>query len=311
MAVKILLSKLIYDLPSSTYHSVRNTYSSSQLKEADKNIEMFHSIYIAKTIEKGRNASAFDSGTYIHTGVMEPHKLDDECAVFPGSIRRGEKWDAFEEKHKGKAIITNKEKEICETCIANVKASPIAMGYVNNGTPEVSLFIKIGVSRTFGNIYAIKEMKVLTRDGWIDTPKLPENLIIFIIKVRADVLGKDFVWDLKSTSGNAKDKKEMESKSSDFTYDLSAALYFDMFSLVIPTLKKFAWTFVSKSNGTCKTYRATKDNILVGRAKYVNALRNIASGIVNEWSFPDEEGELDTNYWDRPRIKELETLKPV
>ena len=151
------------------------------------------------------------------------------------------------------------------------------MESLKEGKPEVSLFVRIGVSHQ-GNIYALDFKKVLTKDGWKKSESLPKGFETIIIKVRADKINKRAIVDIKTSSGDVRKRGLMKKKICDYKYDLSAALYFDIFSLLeeYVNLKDFIWIFISKDDGATRVYRASKMNILVGRAKYVTALRNIA-----------------------------------
>ncbi len=292
--------KLIDDLAQEEYHQISGTFSSSQLKDMLKDEELFIAKYIDKTIPREASA-AFDVGTYLHTGILEPHKLESDCIIYDG-IRRGEKWDSFQAKHKTKTIVTKKQQEKALGLIKAVKDSPIAMEYVDRGEPEISLFVNITVDR--GIIYAPKFNKVLTSGGWIDGIFKPSGKEVnIVLKVRADCLGDDFILDVKSTSGSAKNEKSIQGTITYWSYDLSASLYLDLFTLMRPKLKEFVWTFASKDCLNSKTWRATPKNILVGRAKYMKAVFKMASLMKNQWQLYDELGELE------PEPSELRYLK--
>ncbi len=278
------LHKLIRDMSSEEYHSTPNSYSSTQFKDLLDDEDVFIKKYIEKTVEREQIA-AFDVGTYFHTGVLEPHKLKDDCIVFPGKVRRGKEWDRFKKKHGSKAIVTQSQKDQAEGLVKAVANSPIAQGYLD-GDPEVSLFVSIIISA--GRIYAPAFNKVLTKDGWEDTGA-NKALVGFgmTVKVRADTLGARYISDLKSTTGNARSNRSMRAKIKNYDYDLSAALYLDLFSLVRPDLNEFVWIFASKDLFNSKSYRASQDNIHVGRAKYMKAMIKLADCAQNNWQSVD------------------------
>lgn len=269
---------LIRGLDINEYHQKLGGYSSSQFKDLLDDEDVFIAKHIEKTIGREESA-AFDVGTYFHCGILEPHKLNVDCVVFPGKIRRGKDWEVFKEKNKSRTIVTESQKEQAEGLVRAVRNSPVAQDYLD-GEAEVSLLTKIIVS--CGQIYAPYFAKRLTRTGWVKDLTKVEGFEM-TVKVRADMLGDAYISDLKSTTGNAKSNRSMRDKISHYHYDLSAALYMDMFSLLNPRIREFVWIFASKELFNSKSYRASPKNILVGRAKYMKAMIKMADCAANDW----------------------------
>ena len=285
--------KLVLDMTSNEYHSEREHFSSSQLKDILYSEELFYKKHITKELEREENA-VFDIGTYFHTAVLEPHLLDKECAVYE-STRHGAKWETFKLENKGKAIITKGEKVKAMNCVAAIRQCPISMAYVNMGTPEVSAFLRLYVYED--RIYYLRGENtfVMTYSGWktLD-PDYSEGIVDAIyeksavevgVKVRADSIALEGVTvsDLKSSSGDVSDEFSVKNKTSDYCYDLSAALYLDIFSAVIgKQYTDFIWLYASKDlhdklkAPIGKPWRASANNILIGRSKWTRAIIDIA-----------------------------------
>ena len=303
------LHTIISDLNQEEYHSTSGTFSSSQFKDLLEDEEIFVNKYIRKTVEK-EHIPAFDVGTYFHTGVLEPHKLTKECIVYEGKVRRGERWDAFKAKHKGKVILTPSQRDSSVRLIEAVQDSPVAMGYVERGKPEISFFCEILIYG--GEIYAPNYGVKLTRAGWVEGEldrAEAKKATRLVVKVRADSLGEeyDFILDLKSTTGNARSANSMRTKISYYHYDLSASLYLDLFSLAAgKVIDTFIWTFASKDMHNCKSYKASLSNVLVGRAKYMKAMLTLASLQSSDWQIADSLGILEPQSFELEHIRESE-----
>jgi hypothetical protein len=296
----MVYNKLITDMSSEDYHGTGNTFSSSQLKTMLEDPEIFYKKYVSKEIARESN-SAFDVGTYFHCAVLEPHLLEKECVVYPGAIRRGKEWDDFKAANVGKAIISKTELVTANNLIKAVNESPISMHYLSLSKPEVSAFVEVYVMGKEVFSFRDDECFCLTSSGWVTTSLdfEPEDIKDFgvklVIKVRADALGigHGIISDLKSTTGNAKKTHEMQNKVASYQYDLSAALYLDVFTMATgEEYHTFVWIFASKDVGNCKSYKASDRNIMVGRAKYKKALVDLAKYVSNGWSFTDELGEI-------------------
>lgn len=277
-------------MSSEKYHSTPNSVSSTQLKTILEDATLFYEKYIAKTIDK-EEADAFGVGTYFHTAILEPHLLDSETIVYTKGYRTGADWEKFKKKHAGKAILTPAMQATADKLVSRVKESATCSQWLEGIKPEISLFTELVVLD--GKIYAPEYNKVLTlQNGWIEEEYLDHEETIpvrVIVKVRADALGDTFVADLKSTSGDTRSRVEMAEKISHYDYDLSAALYLDLFSLVRPKVDKFVWIFASKDKANAHPWIASPTNILVGRAKWMTAIREYAKHAATNWNFETED----------------------
>lgn len=301
----MISNQLIYDLSNKEYHGGEGIYSSSQMKAMIEDPEVFYKKYISKELEQKRIA-AFDVGTYFHTAILEPHKLEEECAVFTGGIRRGKEWDAFMAEHGHKAIITQAEYESAQRMIEAVKASPICMGVLKGAKSEVSASIVIYV---YSNaVFTIRENKLyrLFLGGWkLDATDIEEVLewgVRIQIKARADSINveRGIISDLKSTTGNVKSVHEVKTTVANYDYDLSAAFYMDIFTMCAERImESFIWIFASKDAGVAKAYQASEESIKVGRAKWRKAAIDLAFYINRDWKFSDSLGEIGPVLYNR------------
>lgn len=246
---------------------------------------------------------AFDIGSLFHTAVLEPHKLEKEFAIYQGAVRKGAAFEAFKAKNEGKIILTKAQSAKSMQLASLVHDSPKSMEYIEISDSEVSLFIELLISD--GEIYAPNYALRLTRHGWAPVPYIPETGVRIVVKVRADKLGDGFVLDLKSTTGDAKDKQNVRDKVTYYEYDLSAAFYLDIFSAHLGwTSAKFIWTFASKDCNNCRSWVADDETIMVGRFKWREAILNIAKGIKTGWAIEDEIGLVKPNPWEKQMFED-------
>jgi len=305
------------DITNLEYHSQMSPeehfYSSSQLKTMLDDPETFYKKYITK--ELGSDwIPAFDIGTYYHTAILEPHLLEKECAVYTGKVRRGKEWDVFKAQHEGKAIITKAEYEQAKNLIIATRNSQVAVDLLEGGVAEVSLFIEVYVKG--GEVFILTNNKSVYKlgvSGWeiyANAPTYLKDALKLRLKVRADMMNieRGFILDLKSTKGNAKNVQKTRYKTSDFVYDLSAAMYVDLFNAwyiiqgEAPPFTTFWWIYASKDYSNCKSYWAgigpggeVGDKTLrVGRAKWKKAAKDISRYHHLDWNIPDEPACLES-----------------
>lgn len=69
-------------LPNSVYHAA-NGISSTQVKDARVSLMFYHGRHVTKTIRR-ESSDALTFGSLAHTLALEPEKLHEEFAVFPG-----------------------------------------------------------------------------------------------------------------------------------------------------------------------------------------------------------------------------------
>lgn len=243
--------EVIKDMPNEDYHNERGHYSSTTLKQALLNPNKF-----LNYLQKGSNISdsAKSFGNYIHTAILEPEKLEDECEVFSGRARKGRAWDDFLQMNLDKTVITMAELEIAEEIInrlntdfIELEEGPIAAkDLFKGGAAEVSTFAELLGER------------VKCRTDYEIFDKKSNTLII---------------RDLKSTSSDVSTPDKARSVISYYGYDLSAALYTDIKKLELEKYHKikgavnviFDLVFVSKKDYSINLYRVSESTLNKGR----------------------------------------------
>ncbi len=299
-----------HELTNEEYHGMAEHYSSSQLKDILDDPEIFYRKYITREIER-EESSAFDVGTYFHTSILEPDKVEDELAVFKG-VRRGKEWEFFKAKNFGKTIITENEETQANKMIESVKANKMWAELSRGAMPEYSLATTVKVATQLGMVY-LPDGRYLTLDGGWTAPGTMINFkksVNLNLRVRADSINweRGIILDLKSTSGNAKSVHYIKDRISSYKYDMSAMLYADLFGAAFHRDFDFYWVFASKDTGISQIYRADQDSKMVGRAKWVKAVLALAECIENNWKFQDTVVDIGPTPWDRDLIKKKEDI---
>jgi hypothetical protein len=301
------LQGLIFDLPDSKYHEVLTPeeahYSSSQFKDALKDIEYFYKKYISRELKEEVSSTTqgnFDVGSAYHGMVLEPEKFNSSFVVFDGAVKRGRAYDLFLEENKGKTILSTKQMELVEFLVKANRENEVAQRLLQEGIPEASLFIDF------------HGLKVKVRADWICFNPV-------VCSTSGEVVQEPFIMDLKSTTGNPKDAKEIQRKISSLHYDLSASLYMDVFNTYLkskgePLIKEWKFCFDSKDTGTSKVWTASKEMLEIGRRKYMQALEVILKNKSQGWVFKDEDSILNASPFDVQEWlnkKEEITLPPI
>ena len=278
------LEGLVFNLPDEEYHRVLSPdkahYSSSQFKDAVKDIEYFHKKYISKEIVEEHSTTSLNNfaiGHAYHCLTLEPHEFESQFAIFDGPVKRGKKYEDFLAKAtaEGRKVLTEKQLTL---------AKFIADASNNN---EVSKELREDEG-SFAEVSCFVELHGVR------------------VKVRADLINfeKGYIMDMKSTTGNPKDAEAIQKKISSLSYDLSAALYLDAFNEYLgkagePLITEWKFCFDSKDSGTSKVWTATEDMIKVGRAKYMRGLELIKKYQANNWVFEDSDDFIDVASWDK------------
>jgi len=297
---EIKLEGLVYDLPDEEYHKVLSpeeaSFSSSQFKDALKDIEYFYGKYITKEIVEKISSNTqnnFDIGHAYHGLTLEPQLFDKQFAIYPGPVKRGAAYEKFVKDNATKKILSDKQKITAQFIADAANKNLVSKKLRSIGEAEVSCFVEL------------HGMKVKVRADWIrfeDT----------YCAETGELIEESFILDMKSTTGNPKDQKKIKKTISDRDYDLSAALYLDAFNKYLsdnnlPLIKQWKFCFDSKDLGTSKVWTATEDMLRVGRAKYMEGLRLIKKYRSLGWDFQDEDSMIDVEAWTKSEWIPTET----
>lgn len=175
-------------------------------------------------------------------------------------------WEAFDIDNKDKAILSKLQQVTVDTLVKSVTDYKLAEPYMTGGVAEKSIFGRIEDLR---------------------------------VKCRADYLNAEggYLMDLKSTTGELT-KENIKKTIAKRDYDLSAALYLDLFKQVHPELEKFIFIFSSKDYPSCKVVEASDKMIENGRRKYTKAIKKIKEFRERNWEFKQEIMVLDPIHYD-------------
>lgn len=202
------------------------------------------------------------------------------------------------------------------------------MGLHRGGQAEVSLGMEVYSDKK--DVYVMSENKTVYKldinKGWIKYSNAPiKGWVKVRIKVRCDYINakKGYIADLKSTTGNSKDANKTRNKISSYSYDLSAAMYVDLFNARFITEDKpyrittFWWCFASKDYSNAQAYftgigpggEVEDSNLKVGRAKWRKAVAQIAKYQELEWDIPEEAVGLAAQPWELEWIQKGDSDK--
>ena len=232
------------DISNEEYHGDRTHVSSSGLKMILTDPLQFYKKYVKNEEGASNSSPAMDLGSFVHSIILEPDKTDSEFVVYNG-VRRGSRWEEFQEKEaKDKIVISALHARTAEDMVETYENNRHAIDLIKNSTPEQTVCT--------------------------DLEKVP-------VKVRADAWRPDInaIVDIKTTSSNLS-YPELQEAIGNFYYDLSAALYVDVFKkeLKLEKTPDFYFVFIgSRDTKDTVVYKASKSLLENGRRKYKKALK--------------------------------------
>jgi len=132
----------IYELSNEEYHD-QEALGKSGLMQLAKSPAHYMEWYEAPEEEPTK---AMVLGTATHKAVLEPDKYDQSVIIAPDVDKRTKagkaQWTSFQEKAKGKIIITQDEADAIEGMKESIYNNITAYDLMLEGTPEQSIFFE-------------------------------------------------------------------------------------------------------------------------------------------------------------------------
>jgi len=242
------------ELSNEAYHAEKEHSSSSNLKDLtskkkgryDKDLWGIEKYYQEKILgEKGeqKKSNAFDEGSLAHCLILEPHNLDVDFAIYPEFRKAGNNFKTFkaaEEAGLNRTIVSKSQFKKVQSWVDAHYANKTAVNLMKGCEFEYSLF---------GEINGIK------------------------IKVRADAINieEGYIVDVKTTSYDT-DRESFAETVNGFQYELSGALYTQLFSMYYGKKFDFYFDVLGKKDKSCEVYRLGEDSTRKGNKKVRDAL---------------------------------------
>lgn len=260
-----------YDLPMEEYLA-HPAIGSSTLK----NIMLTAADYKAALERKNDDTKSTSLGTAVHSVILEPEKFLSEYALQPedwGPKNVGEgrkKWDAFKKENQGKTVIGFDDAQFLARVQLACSQNPFLKVHRINGKPECTGFTQY--SEKIG------------------------------LKARADLLGKDIIWDVKTTSESVDDDNLFKLVFNS-GYHFQAAHHMHVFNALEAQIKSFGWIFISTKTPAVHIRMVQAPEILLkwARNDHQYALNKLEKCLeTNDWSgYPQQIHELEIPEWAR------------
>jgi len=196
--------------------------SSSSIKGLSRNPNKYVSLLSEESKEPQKQNTAFDFGSLFHWYILEPHVYEKQ--VFLDIDKRvGKEWKAAVEEHG--RVFLKKDKDKVEELAENFMSCSRISDLLKNSTPEVA---------AVGDI-----------DG-------------VCFRAKADILGDDFIVDLKTTAN----LKWFKHDARKFGYAAQVYIYCQLFGI---DYKNWAFIAIDKTTGDFGFYTISKEFYLSGK----------------------------------------------
>lgn len=318
-------------LPNNVYHAA-NGISSTQVKDARVSLMFYHGRHVAKTIRRECN-EPLTFGSLSHTMALEPEKLHEDFAVFPGvpegAFTTTDSMKAFirefnADKPKAEQLKLTGKKEELQAAIRAVNPDAIfadefeqewrdsVAGKTILSNEQLALATAIQQAllnhESAGKLLRHPSRSVETSYFGMDDETGLE------VRVRPDleveINGVRIGVDLKTISmGRVKQdglRARLHREIIDRDYHLSAGMY-----CAVADFDQFFWIFVNKDEGYhwVAVIEASDDLLALGTQEYQKTMRALAQAYdTNCWPAPITEDYTDElNDFDLRRLEALRT----
>jgi hypothetical protein len=224
------------------YHGDLSYVSSSGYKKLLESPALFYEENILGKRKAQEEQPHLQFGSLLHTMVLEPHLVEQEYAVFEGLRRAGAAFETFAAANAGKIIITRAKMEEAKWLVKGIHKSKGAQSLLSmGGQSEHTVAVDLNGIPT-----KARADKIIVQDG--------------------------IIWDLKTTSWDL-DPDSVRMTIKHWSYDLSAALYCEVFAAHYGRPFDFYWMFTGKKDADCAVYKMSEDTRQGGLQQIAKAAR--------------------------------------
>lgn len=316
-------------LPNSVYHAA-NGISSTQVKDARVSLMFYHGRHVTKTIRR-ESSDALTFGSLAHTLALEPEKLHEEFAVFPGipaeAFTTTDSLKAFireynTDKPKADQLKLTGKKEELQEAIRAVNPDAIFADEFEQQWRDSVAGKTILTSEQLNLATAIQQA-LLTHESAGKLLRHPSRAVEtsyfgmdeetgLEVRVRPDleveVNSVRIGVDLKTISmGRVKQeglRAKLHREIIDRDYHISAGMYCN-----VADFDQFFWIFVNKDEGYhwVAVIEASEDLLDLGLLEYQRTMRALAQAYDTDcWPAPVTEDYTDElNDFDVRRLEAL------
>lgn len=318
-------------LPNSVYHAA-NGISSTQVKDARVSLMFYHGRHVTKTIRR-ESSDALTFGSLAHTLALEPEKLHEEFAVFPGipaeAFTTTDSLKAFirdynTDKPKADQLkLTGKKEELQEAIRAVNPDAIFADEFEQQWRDSVAGKTILTCEQL--NLATAIQQALLNHESAGKLLRHPSRAVEtsyfgmdeetgLEVRVRPDleveVNGVRIGVDLKTISmGRVKQeglRAKLHREIIDRDYHISAGMYCN-----VADFDQFFWIFVNKDEGYhwVAVIEASEDLLDLGLLEYQRTMRALAQAYDTDcWPAPVTEDYSDElNDFDQRRLEALRT----